>query len=150
MLDEFQLPLEQEPEITLDFLAQDFAAWIEHSNSGIATSKLGLLFTSDFQVTASGILEDLPIIDFRLLVWTTTLAYTARCHDGEDYHWQIEVLCNLKKFRNRCGEKVVSKLDKLCRPLSIRRLTIQQRKLLFLVVIGVCLSATYTTDISVR
>lgn len=149
MLDEIRLPLELEQEITIDFLAQDFAAWIARLNSGVAASKLGLLCISDFQVTAAGVLKDISINDFRLLVWTTTLVYTARCRDGEEHHQQIEALCNLKKFMNRCGENVVNELDRLCRPHSIQQLAPLQCKLLFLVVIGVCLSATYTIDISV-
>lgn len=88
-------------------------------------------------------MRDFSISDFRLLVWTTTLVYTARCNHHEDPR-QIKALCNLKKFRNWCGENVVNALDGLCRPQSIKKLNIQQLKLLFLVVIGVCLSATYT------
>jgi hypothetical protein len=149
MLDEIRLPLELELEITLDFLARDFAAWISHSDSGVAASKLGLLCISDFQGIAAGVLKDFSVSDFRLLVWTTILVYTARYRDGEDDHGQIEALCNLKKFRNWCGENVINKLDRLCRPQSLQQLTTLQCKLLFLVVIGVCLSATYSIDISV-
>ena len=104
----------------IDFLARDFANWISRSNSGIAASKLGLLCTRDFQVAASSILEDSFIKDVRLLIWTTTLAYTAQGLDSKSSQQQNEALSNLKRFRNSCGDRVVRNLDTLCRPQNIQ------------------------------
>lgn len=150
MLDEIHVPLEAQVKGNIDFLARDFANWISRSNSGIAASKLGLLCTRDFQVAASSILEDSFIKDVRLLIWTTTLAYTAQGLGSKSSQQQNEALSNLKRFRNSRGDRVVRSLDRLCRPQNIQHSSPLQRKLLFLVILGVSLSATYTVYCSVH
>src|SRR6266702_3146897 len=76
-IDEMQLPRGSVATFSLDFLAADVANWITHAESGISTSKLSLLCASQFQEIASQSLGDAFIRDFRLLVWTTTLAHSA-------------------------------------------------------------------------
>jgi len=87
MIDEIQLPPELQAGTNLNLLTEDFAKWISHSNPRLPLSKLGLLCTTNFQVIAGQVLKALLIKeislikDFRILIWTTTLAYTANPTD---------------------------------------------------------------------
>lgn len=145
-LEEIQLSLELQAACNPVILAEDFANWISRSNPGLASSKLGILCTSNFQVTAGPVLGNSFVKDFRLLIWTTTLAYTAYTADYGDPEQLNEALCNLKRLRNSYGERVVRNLDRLCRPQVIQQLSKVQRKLLFLIIVSICLSTTYTLD----
>ena len=141
-----QLPRGSVATFSLDFLAADVANWITHAESGISTSKLSLLCASQFQEIADQSLGDAFIRDFRLLVWTTTLAHSAMNSGAPS---ELDLTCNLALSNLRIlvhsyGERVVPHLENWCRPQSLRRLSIEQRKILFLIVIGMCLSATYT------
>jgi hypothetical protein len=145
-IDEIQLPLELQAASIPDLLAEDFAHWISHSNLGLAYSKLGVLCSSNFQVIAGEILGDSFVKHFRLLIWTTTLAYTAHTTNSCSTQRQNEALCKLKKLRDSYGDKVVQNLDRICRPQDIQKFSKIKRKLLFLVIVGVCLTATYTLE----
>ena len=107
MLDEIQLPGDLQAVTNPDALVEDFANWISHSSPGVASSKLALLCTSSFQATAGPILGDSFIKDFRLLIWTTTLSYTAYVADSGSIQQQNKAVCNLNKLRNACGNRVV-------------------------------------------
>ena len=146
MLDEIQLPPGSQAVANLDVLAQDFANWISHSNPVVSSSKFGLLCTSEFQAIAGRVLEYSFIKDFRLLIWTTSLAHTAHTANYVGTQRPDEALNNLRKLRNSYGAKVIRTIDSLCRPLVLQRLSTAQRKLLFLIIFGICLSATYTRD----
>ena len=117
-----------------------------HAESGISTSKLSLLCASQFQEIAGQSLGDAFIRDFRLLVWTTTLAHSAMNSGAlseADPTYNL-ALSNLRILVHLYGGRVVPHLENWCRPQSLRKLSIEQHKLLFLIVIGMCLSATYT------
>jgi hypothetical protein len=142
MLEQIRLPSILSTTINLDFLATD---WISHTTPGMPTSKLGLLCTPAFQSVAGGGLGDSFVKNFRLLLWTTSLLYIAI--NGEvhpqDALAHETALRNLKRLINACGKRVVLRLDELCHPGAINNMPGSLQKQLFLVIIGVCLSATY-------
>lgn len=152
MLEQIRLPSILSTTINLDFLATEYADWISHNIPGIPTSKLGLLCTSTFQSIAGYGLGDSFVKNFRLLLLTTSLLYIAM--NREIYPQDVPVhetaLRNLRKLINASGKKVVLRLDELCHPGAINNMAISLQKQLFLVIIGVCLSATYLIKESQR
>lgn len=151
MLNQVQIPSNLQT-LDLDFLAADYAGWISHATSSIPTSKLGLLCTSDFQSIAGHGLGDDFVKDFRFLLGATSLFYTAmsRITHPKDETVYTTALCNLEKLIGSRGNRVVRRLDQLCHPGVIKNMPPAQCKLLFLVVIGMCLSASYMFEKSER
>jgi hypothetical protein len=152
MLEQIRLPSILSTTINLDFLATEYADWISHTTQGMPTSKLGLLCTPAFQSVAGGGLGDSFVKNFRLLLWTTSLLYIAMNGevDPQDAPAHEAALRNLKKLINACGKRVVLHLDVLCHPGAINNMPVSLQKQLFLVIIGLCLSATYMVKASQR
>jgi hypothetical protein len=140
MLEQIRMPSVLSTTINLDFLAIEYAHWISHTTPGMPTSKLGLLCTPAFQSAAGCGLGDSFVKNFRLLLWTTSLLYMAMNGDAPAHETALR---NLKKLINAYGKRVVLRLDELCHPSSINNMPVSLQKQLFLVIIGVCLSATY-------
>jgi len=151
MLDQLRMPSNLQT-LNLDFLAANYANWISHATSDIPTSKLGLLCTSDFQSIAGHGLGDDFVKDFRFLLWTTSLFYTAMTGTAhpKDEPAYTTALCNLEMSIVSCGNRVVRYLDRLCHPGVIKNMPPAQCKQLFLVVIGMCLCASYMIERSER
>lgn len=144
MLDQIKIPSDLQP-LDLDFVTINYADWMSHDTSGIPTSKLGLLCTSGFQSIAGHGLGNEFIRSFRFLLWTTSLFYTATSkitgsNDGSAY---ATALCNLEELISCCGNRVVRRLDQYCHPGVINSMHPAQRKQLFLVIVGMCLSTSY-------
>lgn len=131
--------------LDLGFFVTKYAEWISHTTPDIRTGKPGLVCTSTFQSVGGQSLGD-PLIEYyRLLLWTASLLYLAMNWEirPQDVSAHETALLKMKKLINACGNKVVRLLDELCHPGAIHRMPPSLRKQLFLVVVGVGLSATY-------
>jgi hypothetical protein len=140
-IDDFSLFLELPAALSLEFLATDIANWITHTNSGIAVGKVDLLCSVTFQELAGGALGHEFIRHFRLVLWITTLSQTAK--HNTTFLAQTQAMDTLERWLHFYGKNVVLHLDTKCRAHSIRKLSGEECKALFLVIIGMCLSATY-------
>jgi hypothetical protein len=124
----------------INSLAKDYANWITHSGSTTLTSKTGILCTKNFQRLAARALGDVFCLEFRILLWTSSLIYVLQAQDWHSPQFSLE---GLQKTRNNVGTKVLSKLEEVCRPETLRNLKAIERKALFLVIVGTSLSVTY-------
>jgi hypothetical protein len=75
------------------------------------------------------------------LIWATTLLNSATLNTEQLAHVQAEQ--SLKRLVNFYGQAVISKVDRLCKYNNMRSQSSEQRLLLFAVLIGLCLSASY-------
>lgn len=141
-IDDISPFLETPAILSLDILTADIANWITRTSSGIAVGKVDLLCSSVFQNLAGQALGHEFIRNFRQVLWLTTLAHTAT--RNRILHTQTQTMDNLENWLHFYGENVVLQLDQHCRAHCIRKLSLMKRKALFLVIIGMCLSATYT------
>jgi len=127
--------------ITISSLASDISRWIAGQGTGFQTSKLNLLCGPVFQGLAQGHFRDHFIKSFRLLIWATTLLNSATVQTEQLVHVQAEK--SLKRLVNFYGHAVISEADVLCKYSNMRSQSSEQRLLLFLVLIGLCLSASH-------
>ena len=126
---------------TISSLVSDISQWITKSGTGSPTSKLNLLCSPVFQGLAGHHFSNDFIENFRFLIWTTMLLNSATVQPGQLAHVQAKK--NLKSLVNFYGQAVVLEVDKHCKSSNMRNHSSEQRMVLFIVVIGLCLSASY-------
>ena len=123
----------------------EYADWISHNAPSTPTSKLRFLCTSAFQSIAGYGLGHSFIKDFRLLLWITSLFYIAMNKEifSQNTAAHETALKSLRRLINACGGRAVLRLDELCHPRTMNNMSVNLQIQLFLVIIGVCLSAAY-------
>jgi hypothetical protein len=138
------------PLLSLGDLAAGYADWISDGNnaSNQLTCKVGILCSSMFQKVAGQWLGDEFVVYFRLLLWTTTHFYPRMREDKHisDIRTNPVVLKNLVLVINACGKKVVQRLNRLCLPARIKDMNGDDRKRLFLLLLGMCQSVSYLAE----
>jgi len=127
--------------LTSSSLANDICQWITESGRRSPAPKLNLLCSPVFQGLAGNHFDDHFIKNFRVLIWTTMLLNSATVKPDQRAHIQAEK--NLKRLINFCGQAVISKVDTLCKHKTMKSQSLEKRYLLFIVLIGLCLSASY-------
>ena len=140
-VDRISLPIQETTSISISLLANDIAQWITGSRPGLAVSKLNLLCSPVFRNLFKDCLDDELIQTFRLLVWATTLLDSTTSQPDNSVHIQAQKsLVMLVEFY---GNAVMLEVDRLCKYSNMKSHSPQQRMLLFLVLIGLCLAASY-------
>jgi hypothetical protein len=139
--DRIVLTIQGASPVTISSLASDISQWIAESGTGFPTSKLNLLCGPVFQGLAKDHFGDNFINGFRLLIWATMLLNSATIKPGKSAHIQAEK--NLKSLVNFLGQAIILEVDRLCKHSKMKTQSSEQRLLLFLVIIGLCLSASY-------
>jgi hypothetical protein len=126
---------------TISSLSSDISQWIAEPAARLPTSILNLMCTPVFQGLAKDHFGDGFIKGFRLLIWATMLLNSATIKPENLAHIQAEK--NLKSLINFLGRGVISDVDRLCKYSKMKSQSSEQRLLLFIVLIGLCLSASY-------
>lgn len=140
-VDQVILTVQGANSVTAASLASDISQWIMESEDGLSTSKLNLLCSPVFQCIARTHFGDHLMRDFRLLIWATTLLSSATVQPEQAAHVQAEK--SLTKLVSYYGQAVLLEVDKLCKYRNIKSLSSEQILLLFTILIGLCLSASY-------
>ena len=131
--------------ITAFSLASDISQWIMGLDAGLPASKLSLLCSPVFQRLAKDHFRDDFVKNFRLLIWATTLLNSATIQSEKLAHVRAEE--NLRRLVAFYGEAVISEVDRLCKYSNMRSQSSENMLLLFLVLIGLCLAASYIAPV---
>jgi hypothetical protein len=139
--DRIILPLPEASSITIYSLANDISQWIMGSGTGLPSSKLALLCSPVFQSLSKEHLGDGFTKSFRLLIWATTLLSSTTAQPGLPAYVQAET--RLTRLVSCLGNTVIPEVDRLCKYSNLKSHSQEQRLLLFLVLTGLCLAASY-------